>query len=212
MAKRGRKKNFNINNFNNKDELIGMVINQINSLNKKMKAFARKGYDAHIEYMSNLLNGQVQYTMNETISKSKSYLGEKNLLQLKKLYVSLQHMNNHNILGTIKKYESAVTRQVEDTKKYARDFLVSKGYDNNFILKVINDKNFYTSLFSAFDDDGTFTSDQIIEEVALNYDISNINATRKKRLEELESGRMEQERIDREQKAFEEWQRQNNMR
>ena len=55
-----------------------MIINQINSLNKKIKAFKKKGIDEHSEYVKNMISDDMgKFTKNDTLSKSKKFYSEK---------------------------------------------------------------------------------------------------------------------------------------
>ena len=73
---RGRKKGgLNVNSINDNNQLTNMIINQINSLNKKIKSFKEKGIDTHMEYIKNIISDDMgQFTENGTLSKSKNFM------------------------------------------------------------------------------------------------------------------------------------------
>ena len=79
---RGRKKGgLKINSLSDKQEITDMIINQINSLNKKIKAFKKKGIDEHSEYVKNMISDDMgKFTKNDTLSKSKKFYGDKNIV------------------------------------------------------------------------------------------------------------------------------------
>lgn len=168
---RGRKKGgLNVNSINDNKELINMIVNQINSLNKKIKSFKGKGIDTHIEYIKNVItNDMGQFTKNETLSKSKKFYNDKHQVWLKKTLTALHKINNHDFFGTTRKYEKEVNKNVAKVQEYTRQFLEKKGYSNQYIIETINDKNFIVALFDAFKDVGGYGSDQVIEKVALSY-------------------------------------------
>lgn len=169
---RGRKKGgLNVNAINDNNQLTNMIINQINSLNKKIKAFKEKGIDTHIEYIKNIISDDMgQFTENDTLSKSKKFYSEKHQVWLKKTLTALHKINNHDFFGTTRKYEKEVNKNVSKVQEYTRQFLEKKGYSQQFIIETINDKNFIVALFDAFKDVGNgYGSDQVIEKIALSY-------------------------------------------
>lgn len=169
---RGRKKGgLNVNSINDNKELINMIVNQINSLNKKIKSFKEKGIDTHIEYIKNIISDDMgRFTKNETLSKSRKFYKDKHQVWLKKTLTALHKINNHDFFGTIRKYENEVNKNVAKVQEYTRQFLEKKGYSNQYIIETINDKNFIVALFDAFKDvGGGYGSDQVIEKVALSY-------------------------------------------
>jgi len=100
---RGRKKGgLKINSINDRNELINMIINQINSLNKKIKVFKEEGIEEHLEYVKNIITEDMgKFTKNETLSKSKKFYSSKNTVWLKKTLSALHKINNHKIYGTV---------------------------------------------------------------------------------------------------------------
>lgn len=169
---RGRKKGgLNINNLSDRTEIINMIINQINSLNKKIKAFKNEGIEEHSNYIQHIISDDMgQFTENGTLSKSKKFYEGKNIVWLKKTLSALHKINNHEYYGTIRKYEKEITKTVKKVQDYVNRHLSDKGYDKDFIFGAINSKHYMAALFDAFKDVGTgFGSDQAIEKVALNY-------------------------------------------
>lgn len=169
---RGRKKGgLNVNAINDNNQLTNMIINQINSLNKKIKAFKEKGIDTHMEYIKNIISDDMgQFTENDTLSKSKKFYSGKHQVWLKKTLTALHKINNHDFFGTTRKYEKEVNKNVSKVQEYTRQFLEKKGYSHQFIIETINDKNFIVALFDAFKDVGNgYGSDQVIEKIALSY-------------------------------------------
>lgn len=211
---RGRKKGgLKINSLNNSDEITSMIINQINSLNKKIKTFQKEGITEHREYLKAVLSEDMaQFTKNGTLSKSKNFYGSKNTVWLKKTLSALHKINNHEIYGTSKKYHEIVTRQVKDVKKYTEDFLRNKGYDENFIFEVVNSKDYYVSLFDAFNEGKRgYDSNQTIEKVALNYGNSGLSDKEKNDiLNNIEYSKNTLDRLKEEKQAFEEFQKMRN--
>ena len=169
---RGRKKGgLKINSINDRNELTGMIINQINSLNKKIKAFKKEGIEEHTEYIKNLISNDMgKFNENDTLSKSKKFYEEKNTVWLKKTLSALHKINNHEFYGTTRKYHKEVTKSIKSVQDYTKDFLKDKGYDNKFIIETVNSKDFLVKLYSAFKEVGQgYGSNQAIEKVALSY-------------------------------------------
>lgn len=209
MAKRGRKKGgLRVNSIDDRDELTSMIINQINSLNKKIKAFNEQGITEQYNFVKNILTDDMaQFTNNGTISKSKKFYKDKNLIWLKKSLAALHKINNHYAYGTVKKYESELTKSMEKVKNYVDEYLRKKGYDDNFINKVTNSKDFYVKLFDEYGNvSGGYGSDQAIEKIALSYE-DETGITEKERnkiLNNIEYSRNTFERLLEEQKAVDE--------
>ena len=179
---RGRKKGgIKINSINDRNELTNMIINQINSLNKKIKAFKKEGIEEHSEYIKHIITDDMgQFSKNGTLSKSKKFYEGKNIVWLKKTLSALHKINNHEYYGTIRKYEKEITKTVKKVQDYVKKHLSDKGYDEEFIFGAINSKQYMATLFDAFKDVGTgFGSDQAIEKVALNYGGSNTGFSEK---------------------------------
>ena len=153
------------------EELINKIINQSNSLNKKIKAFKNKGIDEHSELIHNLLSGdQVQYNKSGSITKSKKFYNNQDDFVLKKTLSTLIKINNHDIYGTINKYSKYATESWETLQSTVKETLRQKGYDEKFITELCADKDFYNKLYLAFNEGGlSYGSDQIIEKVVLDY-------------------------------------------
>lgn len=212
---RGRKKGgLQINKVNDREELTGMIINQINSLNKKIKAFKKEGIDEHGDYMSQVFSEDMgQFTKNGTLSKSKKFYGEKNTVWLKKTLAALHKVNNHEYYGTTAKYHKEVTASFKGAQNYMEDYLVKKGYEQEFIFDTINSKDFFTKLFLEFKDVGKgYGSNQAIEKIALSYGKTTgiSDKERDKILNNIEYSRNVLARIKEEQEAFEEFQQARN--
>lgn len=214
---RGRKKGgLNVNTINDNNQLTNMIINQINSLNKKIKIFKEKGIENHMEYIKNIITDDMgQFTEHDTLSKSKKFYSEKHTVWLKKTLTALHKINNHDFFGTIRKYEKEVNKNVAKVQEYTRQFLEKKGYSQQFIIETINDKNFIVALFDAFKDVGKgYGSDQIIEKIALSYS-DNTGLDRKeveKILNNIEYSKNVLDRLKDEQDAFEEFKRNKKLR
>lgn len=203
--KRGRKQ-ININELSD-EELINMIINQINSLNKKIKLFKQSGIDEHYNYVRSLLSeDMVQYTKTGTISKSKKFLKTKNKMWLKKSLVALRKINNNEVYGTIKKYREFNVSVNANIKSYVENYLLSKGYDKKFVAEVTSSKEFYVKLFDAFKNNDKYGSDQIIEKVALSYENTGFSSAEKEKiLSNIEFSKNVMDRLREEQQAFEEF-------
>ena len=214
---RGRKKGgLNVNSINDNNQLTNMIINQINSLNKKIKSFKEKGIDTHMEYIKNIISDDMgQFTENGTLSKSKKFYGEKHQVWLKKTLTALHKINNHDFFGTTRKYEKEVNKNVAKVQEYTRQFLEKKGYSQQFIIETINDKNFIVALFDAFKDVGKgYGSDQIIEKIALSYSDNNGLDSKEvdKILNNIEYSKNVLDRLKEEQDAFNEFKRNKKLR
>lgn len=213
---RGRKKGgLNINSLTDKKEITDMIINQINSLNKKIKAFKKKGIDEHSEYVKNMISDDMgKFTKNDTLSKSKKFYGDKNIVWLKKTLSALHKINNNELFGTVNKYEKEVTNNLKKVRDYTQQYLEQKGYSQDFINEVTNRKEFYTTLFMEFNHVGRgYGSNQAIEKIALNYENNGMdNKEVEKILQNIEYSKNVIDRLKEEQEAFEEFKRNRRMR
>ena len=213
---RGRKKGgLNINSLTDKNEITDMIINQINSLNKKIKAFKKKGIDEHSEYVKNMISDDMgKFTKNDTISKSKKFYNDKNILWLKKTLSALHKINNNELFGTVHKYEKEVTSNLKKVRDYVQQYLEQKGYSQDFINEVTNSKEFYTTLFMEFNHVGRgYGSNQAIEKIALNYENNGMDTKEaEKILQNIEYSKNVIDRLKEEQDAFEEFKRNRRMR
>ena len=207
---RGRKKGgLNVNSINDRNELTNMIINQINSLNKKIKSFKGKEIDEHEEYVKTLITDDMgQFTDSGTLSKSKKFYDTKNTVWLKKTLTTLHKINNHEFFGTIRKYEKEVTKTIGKIQDFSKRHLREKGYSEEFIQNVVNSKSYLVQLLDAYKDVSPgFGSRQAIEKVALNYD-ENTGLSEKemnKILNNIEYSRNTFERLTEEQQAVNEY-------
>ena len=207
---RGRKKGgLNVNSINDRNELTNMIINQINSLNKKIKAFKGKEIDEHEEYVKTLITDDMgQFTDSGTLSKSKKFYDTKNTVWLKKTLTTLHKINNHEFFGTTRKYEKEVTKTIGKILDFSKRHLREKGYSEEFIQNVVNSKSYLVQLLDAYKDVSPgFGSRQAIEKVALNYD-ENTGLSEKeinKILNNIEYSRNTFERLTEEQQAVNEY-------
>lgn len=213
---RGRKKGgLKVNSINDRNELTNMIINQINSLNKKIKAFKKEGIEEHSEYIKNIISEDMgQFTKNDTLSKSKKFYDTKNNVWLKKTLSALHKINNHEFYGTTRKYKKEVTKSLKAVQDYTQGYLQNKGYDNKFINEITNSKDFFVKLYGAFNEGiQGYGSDQIIEKIALSYDDTGMsNEEMNKILSNIEYSKNVLDRLKEEQDAFEEFKRNRKLR
>lgn len=213
---RGRKKGgLKVNSINDRNELTNMIINQINSLNKKIKAFKKEGIEEHTEYIKNIISEYMgQFTKNDTLSKSKKFYDTKNTVWLKKTLSALHKINNHEFYGTTRKYKKEVTKSLKAVQDYTQSYLQNKGYDNKFINEITNSKDFFVKLYGAFNEGiQGYGSDQIIEKIALSYDDTGMsNEEMNKILSNIEYSKNVLDRLKEEQDAFEEFKRNRKLR
>lgn len=204
---RGRKKGgLQINKLNDREEITNMIVNQINSLNKKIKGFKADGNEEHMQFVKTIMsNDMAQFTQADTLSKSKKFYADKNTVWLKKTLAALVKINNHDIYGTQLKYNKVMSSQLKAVKAYAENYLRKKGYNENFIFEVTNSKDFFIQLFDAFREDTVYGSDQTLEKVALNYSNSGISDKEKdKILSNIEYSKNTLNRLREQQKAVDE--------
>lgn len=172
MGKRGRKKGgIDVNLLSDEQEIINMIINQANSLNKKIKAFSKEGITEHQNYVNSMLgNGLVKFNKTGSISKSRKFFEKQHILFLRKTLHTLVKLNNHDTYGTVKKYRETMTIHREQLENYVDDYLRGKGYSIEFIDGVTKTNGFYENLVDAFNSIASgYTSNQVIEKVALQY-------------------------------------------
>lgn len=184
--KRGRKtKDFSINKVNDREEIVDMIINQINSLNKKIKGFQERGIETHYNFVKGLLTDDlVKYNDNGFIAKSKEFYKDKHIIWLKKSYVAIRLINNHYAYGTVNKYQKELDKSMKQVQETVREHLEGKGYSEQFIKETLDSKDFYVALFDEFENLGVgYGSKQAIEKVALTYkESSAIDEKEKKRI------------------------------
>lgn len=212
---RGRKKGgIDINAITDKNEITNMIINQINSLNKKINSFKEKEIDEHLEFVKSFLNNEkmAQFNENDNIAKSKVFYNNQKMPWLKKTLSALVKINNNSTLGTVKKYEKTVTDTLRKIQDVAKKHLRDKGYSEQFIQEVINDKDYLSALISAFNEDSSYGSLQHVEKVALTYKESKLSKKQKRALENIENSKIALDKAREQQKQFEEFTRNNKMR
>ena len=172
MAKRGRKVGgFKINNLTDREEIVNKLINQINSLNKKIKKFGKEGITEYERYLQAYLTDDlVKWNPNGSISKSKKFYEDKHIIWLKKALSATHKLNNNRFYGTVTKYKKEVALSNERVSRYVRKRLEDKGYNADFINRILNNDTFYKQLYMRFSEGAsTYGSDQMIDEVTLNY-------------------------------------------
>lgn len=202
--------------------LINKIINQINSLNKKIKAFKNKGIEEHNELIHNLLSDdQVQYNESGSITKSKKFYDKQDDFVLKKTLATLIKINNHDIYGTVNKYTKYATVSWETLQTTVKETLRTKGYDERFIVELCADKDFYNKLYLAFNEGAlSYGSDQIIEKVVLDYSENGLSEEEIERISsdiEYSKNKMDNLRLEieqyreyeREKEEYERWKSQN---
>ena len=204
------------------EELINKIINQTNSLNKKIKAFKNKGIEEHNELIHNLLSDdQVQYNKSGSITKSKKFYDKQDDFVLKKTLATLIKINNHDIYGTVNKYTKYATASWETLQTTVKETLRTKGYDEKFIVELCADKDFYNKLYLAFNEGAlSYGSDQIIEKVVLDYSENGLSEEEIERISsdiEYSKNKMDNLRVEieqyreyeREREEYERWKSQN---
>lgn len=154
-----------------KNEVINKIINQANSLNKKIKSFKNEGITDHYDFIQAMFNDkQMAYNKSGSLSKSKKFYGEQNMLELKRTLNILTKINNHDVFGTIRKYKNFATEQWTTLQDTVKDILLRKGYAESDINLIVSSKSFYNSLLIAFKELGkNYGSDQVVEKVFLEY-------------------------------------------
>lgn len=177
----------NINTLNRK-QLINKIINQANSLNKKIKAFNDEGIGEFQSFISNYID--VGYhNKNGRITKSKKVYGGKSDLELKRILSSLIKINNNEVYGTINKYKKEVNDKIQNAKDNFRDYLTNKGYDRDEVELVINSGSFLNTVAQAFNDmQGGHASGDTMEKVYLEYTSSLNENERQRALSNVEFG------------------------
>lgn len=207
MAKRGRRKEkIDINQWGEerRTEIINMIINQINSVNKKVKQFNKAGYKWYEEELKQRMNGyKAQYTKSGSLSKSKKFYKDQNLIFLKDTLVTISSFNNDPTRGTIAKYESNLFKSIQETRNYIKKQMESKGYDPSFIESSINDKRFVMDIINDINSFKELDSDQIIDEVSLKYHEKALGSDRSREvINNLEYANNKMLELQRKQEAF----------
>lgn len=212
---RGRKKGgLKINPINDRDELVSMIVNQANSLNKKIKDFGNSEVAEYGEYVHGLLTtDMVQFSASGSVTKSKKFYGSLSTPMLKKTLSALHKINNHEFYGTKKKYNKEVTKGILGVQNYAKDYLLEKGYDSNFVNETINSKDFLVKLYGAYNEGVRgYDSDQRIDKIALSYgeDTGFSAKERDKILNNIEYSRNTKMRLEQDKKDLEEYKAERN--
>lgn len=159
------------NKTNEKSVIINKIINQANSLNKKIKNFKDEGITDHFEFVQAMFNDkQMIYNESGSLTKSKKFYNNQNLLELKRTLNILTKINNHEVFGTTRKYKKFATESWTTLQHTVKEVLRMKGYSDSEINSVVTTKDFYNSLLIAFKDIGRgYGSEQVIEKVFLQY-------------------------------------------
>lgn len=214
---RGRKKGgFKINPLTDKEDIVNKIINQANSLNKKIKSFKGEGIAEHKTYLESFLtDDMVKWTKSGGISKSKKFYSDKHMLWLKKTLSALHKANNDVFYGTVRKYKEELTSSQEKIVSYAQKYLSKKGYSNQFIDEVVHSKGFIAMLIMRFNEGATiYGSNQVIEDVALTYGTATgfSNDELDRTLSNIEMAKNSIDEINRQMEEFEEFKRLKNKR
>lgn len=154
-----------------KNEIINKIINQANSLNKKVKTFKDEGITDHYDLIQSMFNDkQMEYSKSGSITKSKKFYGNQNMLELQRTLNILTKINNHDVFGTIRKYKQFATEQWTTLQHTVKEILLKKGYSEADINMVTSSKAFYNSLLIAFKElKKNYGSEQVVEKVYLQY-------------------------------------------
>ena len=199
----------NINDLTHK-QLINKIINQANSLNKKIKAFKNNGITEHSELIHNLFDkDQVKFNKSGSITKSKKFYDNQEDIWLKKTLSTLIKLNNHEIYGTINKYNKYATQSWNTLKSTIEQTLLDKGYDNKFVAELTADKDFYNKLYLAFNDGAlSYGSDQIIEKVVLDYSENGLSQDEIDRISsDIEYSKNQMDKLTLDIKQYQEYER-----
>lgn len=166
------RKSFDIDKLTDTEDIVNKIINQANSLNKKIKAFKEKGIEEHGDYLSQLLTSDiVKFNEDGSISKSKNFYKNKNQIWLKKSLSAIRSMNNHDFYGTVNKYNKEMTTRFRAVKTELINALEEKNYSKEYIDKLTNKKDYFAMLYMAFNDkENKLPSDQTIEKITLQYE------------------------------------------
>lgn len=198
-----------INNLSH-DQLVNKIINQANSLNKKIKAFNKSGISEHSELIHNLLDSnQVKFNKSGSITKSKKFYNQLDDIWLKKTLSTLIKINNHEIYGTVNKYNKYATQSWNTLKGTIEQTLLDKGYDSKFVAELTADKEFYNKLYLAFSEGAlSYGSDQIIEKVVLDYKENGLSEEEINRISsDIEYSKNQMDKLTQEIKQYREYER-----
>lgn len=199
-----------VNNLSH-EQLIKKIINQANSLNKKIKKFKEANIDEHLELVKGLFNdGQVEFNNSGSITKSKKFYDKQSDLWLKRTLTTLHKLNNHDVYGTINKYNKVATDSWNTLVHTVQDYLTNKGYDKQWVMEVTSTNEFYQKLLLAFKDNKkSYGSTQTIEKVFLEYanDDKMSEDEKKTTLNNIEHSLNAHEQILKEIRDYEEYRR-----
>lgn len=197
----------NINNLS-QGELIDKIINQANSLNKKIKAFKKANILEHEELIHNLLSeDQVQYNKSGSITKSKKFYSKQQDIWLKKTLSTLIKINNNDIYGTVNKYNKYATQSWNTLRDTVEQVLTRNGYSSSFIAELLASKDFYNKLYLAFKEGGkSYGSNQIIDKVVLDYSENGLTDDEKERIvSDIEYSKNKMDELTAEMSQYEEY-------
>lgn len=197
----------NINNLS-QGELIDKIINQANSLNKKIKAFKKANILEHEELIHNLLSeDQVQYNKSGSITKSKKFYSKQQDIWLKKTLSTLIKLNNNDIYGTVNKYNKYATQSWNTLRDTVEQVLTRNGYNSSFIAELLASKDFYNKLYLAFKEGGkSYGSNQIIDKVVLDYSENGLTDDEKERIvSDIEYSKNKMDELTAEMSQYEEY-------
>lgn len=197
----------NINNLSH-IELINKIVNQANSLNKKIKAFKKANIMEHEELVHNLLSEeQVQYNKSGSITKSTKFYDKQSDIWLKKTLSTLIKLNNNDIYGTINKYNKYATQSWNTLRDTVEQTLLKNGYSSSFIAELLSSKDFYNKLYLAFKEGGkSYGSDQIIDKVVLDYSENGLTDAEKERIvSDIEYSKNKMDELTAEMSQYEEY-------
>lgn len=196
-----------INNLT-KGELVNKIINQANSLNKKIKSFKNANIMEHEELVHNLLpSNQVQFNKSGSITKSKKFYENQNSIWLKKTLNTLIKLNNNEIYGTINKYNKYATQSWNSLRDTVENVLLRNGYDKAFISELLSSKDFYNKLYLAFQEGGkSYGSEQIIDKVVLDYSENGLTDEDRERIvSDIEYSKNKMDQLNAELSQYEEY-------
>lgn len=197
-----------------KNEIINKIINQANSLNKKVKSFKNEGITDHYDLIQSMFNDkQMEYNKSGSLTKSRKFYGNQNILELKRTLNVLTKINNHDVFGTIRKYKQFATESWTTLQHTVKEMLINKGYSEDEVNMVITSKSFYNSLLIAFKEIGkSYGSEQVVEKVYLQYANNLSEDDIKQAVSDIEFSVSKQRELDehlRQYNEFLEWKNQN---
>ena len=189
-----------------KNEVINKIIKQANSLNKKVKSFKNEGITDHYDLVQSMFNDkQMQFNESGSITKSKKFYGNQNMLELQRTLNILTKLNNHDVFGTVRKYKKFATEQWTTLQHTVKEILLKKGYSEDDVSLVISSKAFYNSLLIAFKElKKNYGSEQVVEKVYLQYANMSENDI-KQAVSDIEYSVTKQRELDEELREYKEY-------